>query len=329
VVHAGFDARFITPLEQQGLINGRVAQELDVWGARLIAPGDADRSMIVSRLLRLDSYKMPALGRNVTDAQAGQVFREWINGLPREGGPYRLVAAGAEWKFFDDGSHPGTGWEQRTFNSSSWLSGFAELGFGDDDEMTPIGSGSLVTAYFRRQFTVANAGFHTNLLVRLLRDDGAVVYLNGTEVLRSNLPDGTLAQDTLAISDIDGDAEIEFVESAIAPSLLVEGTNIIAVEVHQSNALSDDLSFDLELLGYVRPASLTTPPRLETSIIVPGNPFRLWFYGQEGQSYVIESSSNLKDWLPRWTNSPSSGVLEFIEPDGAVPFQFYRAREWP
>ncbi len=327
--HATFDARYELPLAQQGLINGRVSWSLDVWNPRVIAPGDAERSMILSRLTRQDSFKMPPLGRNVTDAQAEQVFRAWINGMPREGGPYRLVASGAEWKFLDDGSAPDTTWRRAQFNDDSWLTGAAELGFGDGDEMTPIGNGPLVTAYFRRTFTVANASLYTNVLVRLLRDDGAVVYLNSTEVLRSNLPEGSVSHGTLALADVAGDAEFSFIEGSIAPSLLVEGTNVIAVEVHQSSPSSDDLSFDLDLLGWVRPAPMLAPPWLEVPLVLPGGAFRLWLHGVDGQPYVIEASINLNDWQPRWTNSTSGGVREFVETSGAAPFRFYRARQWP
>ena len=327
--HATFDARYELPLAQQGLINGRVSWSLDVWNPRVIAPGDAERSMILSRLTRQDSFKMPPLGRNVTNAQAEQLFRAWINGMPREGGPYRLFATGAEWKFLDDGSAPDTTWRRAQFNDDSWLTGAAELGFGDGDEMTPIGNGPLVTAYFRRTFTVANASLYTNLLVRLLRDDGAVVYLNSTEVLRSNLPEGSVSHGTLALADVAGDAEFSFIEGSIAPSLLVEGTNVIAVEVHQSSPSSDDLSFDLDLLGWVRPAPMLAPPWLEVPLVLPGGAFRLWLHGVDGQPYVIEASINLNDWQPRWTNSTSGGVREFVEPSGAAPFRFYRARQWP
>lgn len=331
--HALFDVRYSTPLEQQGLINGRAAHDMEILGARLIAPGDAERSMILVRQTILDSEKMPPLGRNLTDTQAEQVLRAWIEGMPRAGGPYRLVATGAEWKFLDDGSQPDAAWRQAGFDDSAWLTGAAELGFGDGDELTPISGGlpgaPLITAYFRRTFTLSNAPLYTNLLVRLLRDDGAIVYLNGTEVLRTNLPNGPVNNSTLALVDIDGDAETEFIEAPLAPALLVEGINVIAVEVHQSSALSDDLSFELTLLGYVRAVARNVPPQLEVLTPAGGGPFRLRVYGFDDQLYRLESSANLIDWLPRWTNAPTRGVLEFTEPDGAAPFRFYRARIWP
>lgn len=285
--------------------------------------------MILARLARLDSFKMPPLGRNVTDTQAVALVRAWIDGLPREGGPYRLVGTSADWKLLDDNSAPNPAWRQADFDDSAWLPGMAELGFGDDDEMTVIGNGSVETAYFRRAFTVADASLYTNVLLRVLRDDGAAVYLNGVEVLRNNLPPGPLSHGTLALTNVEGDAEIEFIETSLAPSALVEGTNVLAVEVHQAVGGSHDLSFDLELIGWVRPAMLLAPPRLELPLPEPGGPFRVRLFGFDGQPYVIETSGNLTDWLPRWTNAPAGGVREFTEPLGTELYRFYRARLWP
>jgi len=81
------------------------------------------------------------------------------------------------------------------FNDSSWAFGPAELGFGDGDEATMISqfdsSGSrLITAYFRHTFNVADVSAIAGLALRLWRDDGAIVYINGTEVLRDNMPSG-------------------------------------------------------------------------------------------------------------------------------------------
>jgi hypothetical protein len=90
----------------------------------------------------------------------------------------------------------------------------------------------------------------------LLRDDGAVVYLNGTEVYRSNMPVGTIGYQTLASTAIGGTDESTWYTAAINKGLVVSGTNVIAVEVHQSDAASSDVSFDLSLST----ASLSPPP---------------------------------------------------------------------
>jgi hypothetical protein len=164
-----------------------------------------------------------------------------------------LVPAGSVWKYLDNGSNQGTAWRAVSFNDSGWASGPAQLGYGDGDEATVVGFGpsasnKYVTTYFRHSFTVNNPSAYTSLRLRLLRDDGAVVYLNGTEVLRSNMPAGTISFTTLAVTWLGEPEESTFVETSVNPGLLVSGVNVLAVEVHQATGDSSDLSFDLELI---------------------------------------------------------------------------------
>ena len=160
-----------------------------------------------------------------------------------------LIPAGSTWKYLDSGVDPGTAWRGPGFNDSSWASGPAQLGFGDGDEVTLIRSG-IVTAYFRQTFSVANPATVGNLTLRVLRDDGVAVYLNGVEVFRNNLPAGPLSHNTLAITAIGGAEETTtFVTAPLNANSLVGGDNIIAAEVHQVSVTSSDLSFDLELLA--------------------------------------------------------------------------------
>jgi hypothetical protein len=187
-----------------------------------------------------------------------------------------LVAAGSTWRYLDDGSNQGTAWRAPTFNDSAWRSGPAQLGYGDGDEATVVGFGpdpnaKHITTYFRRTFSVADPSAFPALTLRVLRDDGAVVYLNGTEVFRTNMPSGTITHTTRASSAVVGADESVFVSTTINASLLAAGTNVIAVEVHQSDPASSDLSFDLELTGGSSVA-LTRGPYLQigtpTSVIV-------------------------------------------------------------
>jgi len=178
-----------------------------------------------------------------------------------------LVAANATWKYLDNGSNQGTGWRAPGFNDSTWAAGPAQLGYGDGDESTVVSFGpnsnaKYITTYFRHAFQVTNPAAYQSLTLRLVRDDGAVVYLNGTEVFRSNLPTGTISSSTLAPTAIGNADESAWQQTTVSPSLLVTGTNVLAVEMHQSNGTSTDLSFALELLsgGAV---SLTRGPYLQ------------------------------------------------------------------
>lgn len=166
----------------------------------------------------------------------------------------QLISFGDVWKYLDDGSNLGTAWRARTFDDRLWISGVARLGYGGDGEVTIISSGTnasfrIVTTYFRRAFVVADPAAYGGLLLRLRRDDGAAVYLNGTEILRDNLPAGPISWNSFASATVDGANETTALEFRLPASGLIAGTNVLAVEVHQATIASSDLGFDLALIG--------------------------------------------------------------------------------
>ncbi len=165
-----------------------------------------------------------------------------------------LVPVGSTWRYLDNGSNQGTGWRARTFNDGAWKQGSAQLGYGDGDESTvvsfgPSSSQKYVTTYFRRTFSADPSTLQT-ITLQLKRDDGAVVYLNGTEIVRSNMPSGTITSTTLAADA--GNTENQFFSFTVPTSALINGTNALAVEVHQAARNSSDLSFDLSLAATLR-----------------------------------------------------------------------------
>src|SRR6185436_16427315 len=111
--------------------------------------------------------------------------------------------------------------------------------------------------------------------LRLKRDDGAVVYLNGIEIARSAMPtNAPIDYSTLATLSADSLREKAFFPTDVSSqlSLLHAGQNVIAVEVHQATVDSDDLGFDLEFcanrLGTVEPPAVAMqgPPDGTTSL---------------------------------------------------------------
>lgn len=159
-----------------------------------------------------------------------------------------LVPLQSSWSYLDDGSDLGTVWIAPSYDDSLWLVGASELGYGEGDESTAIaGQGVHFTNFFRHRFNVEAGELAeiSGLTLRLKRDDGAVVYLNGSEIIRENLPDGLITFDTAASSAPD-DGQL-FYSFDVDPALLVAGENVLAVEIHQVNLTSSDASFDLEL----------------------------------------------------------------------------------
>ncbi len=70
-----------------------------------------------------------------------------------------------------------------------------------------------------------------SLDISILKDDGAVVYINGTEVRRSNMPAGAITYTTPASSALSGAAETTYTTFRVSRNLLTNGNNTFAVEV--------------------------------------------------------------------------------------------------
>ena len=186
----------------------------------------------------------------------------------------QLLSLGSKWHYYDLGQSPpnqpgGVTWKEPAYDHSAWEEGRAQLGYGDSDESTPISSSTL-TAYFRHTLYVQDVADFAQLSLQLLYDDGAVVYINGSEVWRVNMPVGSINYNTFA-SGASSDNQV--VTTTVA-NTLINGTNTIAIEVHQSSASSSDISFDFSVSGI--PASgvsvVTRGPYLQqandTSIVI-------------------------------------------------------------
>lgn len=238
-----------------------------------------------------------------------------------------FVRRASSWRYLDTGVAPDATWTGRAFDDTAWASGLARLGYGEDGETTVIGFGpnpSLrhVTSWFRHAFEVVDAATVTNLICRLSRDDGAVVYLNGQELFRSGIPTGAVTPTLLAQADVRNDAEVVFTERVVPTTALVEGRNVLAVEVHQASRTSTDLGFDLELLG--QRSALPTVPRV-TARLAQGQILLSW--PAQLADWRLEQSSRLGTDAS-WTPVPGPTAVQGADATQAVPLTdgtaFYR-----
>jgi hypothetical protein len=184
-------------------------------------------------------------------APPGYRFKQWTQ-LSGNSLNVNLIPTVGVWKYNDGDSAPIDTWKGLGYDDSGWKTGNAQFGYGEGDESTVIDYGpdsqnKYITSYYRNSFQVDNPANINSLTLKLLCDDGAVIYLNGNEVSRPNMPSGTIDFSTLAQSSISGTDETTFTEYTIDKSSLVQGQNVIAVEVHQSSGSSSDVSFDLSL----------------------------------------------------------------------------------
>ncbi|MGJ8665676.1 MAG: alkaline phosphatase PhoX [Patiriisocius sp.] len=193
-------------------------------------------------------------------------------------GPYPF-AAGSNWSYNDTGVDLGTSWSTINYDDSAWQTGNGKFGYGDGNETTTLNFGpnqnnKYPTYYFRYEFEVTNTAQYGDLLYNILFDDGVVVYLNGTEIHRANMPAGTINYNTYASGTIGGGDENDF-DLFTTSNLLVNGTNVIAVELHQATPGSSDLGFDF-FTDFV-PVTLDPAP-------YPVAPLSAWRYLDTGVS---------------------------------------------
>lgn len=245
----------------------------------------------------------------------------WVAAVSTGAATTTLVPAGSDWKYEASGTDLGTAWSQPVYNDSAWSSGPAQLGYGDGDEATKIPASPVRSCYyFRHAFEVTDPGVFTSLSLEVLRDDGAVVYLNGVEVARYNMPAGPITYGTWAssASEYGWDAAQEIANH------LVAGPNVIAVEVHQGNSTSSDLSLDLRLTGIsqiavtpVSPADgstdVATPATLTAMASDPeGGSLTVSFIGRQAPPPVPEFSIVVLPDTQFYTDEINGGVNEMF-----------------
>ena len=167
-------------------------------------------------------------------------------------GTTAVIPFGATWRYLGTGADPGPDWKSAAFDDAAWPSGRAQLGFGEGDEATVVTHGLPppqvpMTTYFRATFHILNLAEIASGFLRVYRDDGVAIHLNGVEVGRNNLPAGPLSNATPALTASEG-VPANQVQVSVPAARFVAGWNVLAVEVHQNVDTSDDLSFDLTLL---------------------------------------------------------------------------------
>ena len=202
--------------------------------------------------------------------------------------PVDLMSISNSWRFEHSGTDLGTNWITSSFSDSAWSMGPAPLDAFRALSITPephcrdllpitdvpvgtclnslsnaANTAQISTAYFRTRFNFSGDAAHTVLNIEALVDDAAVFYLNGAELLRLGLPDGPVSYDTLANRTIPNPLP-ELLE--LASGKLVQGENVLAVEVHQDSLFSADLTFGMKLSALVPSVTVTAAPQLSASL---------------------------------------------------------------
>ncbi len=236
------------------------------------------------------------------------------------------VSTGTTWKYDYSATALATEWTELNYEDATWKFGTAPIGIGEGQatELKALEGVSPVTAYFRQNFIV-NPGVtaeQDSIIYRIKADDGAIVYLNGVEQFRINMPAGAVDQTTLATSEV-ADGDEGFVMVTVKNKDLIDGENIIAVEVHKASLLDEDIDFDLEIRGKLPPLANGT---------FPINKYAAWSYldnGTDKGTDWINASYEVTNWSygngPLGYGDPSTTELGFgTDPDNKFITYYFR-----
>ena len=214
------------------------------------ALGDAN-PYAESKGVRLPDYEIPPGGYLLVFASSTlPEYTVWTNITSMT-----LIPSNAVWRYHAPASAPSALWTSPAFSDAGWSSGTAPLGYNDPKldmdcaTVLPYGpdpQSRYPTAYFRNTFNVAKLSSVTGIQINARVNDGMVLYLNGTEVRRVNMPAGQIAYNTLASMGVPSSYWVTFTLPATG---LVQGNNVLAVEMHQAFVNSTDLAMDMAVIA--------------------------------------------------------------------------------
>ena len=237
------------PMKLSGVTRQAVTLKSDTEGAHITINGIdvpyADFNGYLFQPIRLEAK-----------APTGYRFAGWTAGAGAASNC--LIANTDTWKYYDQGE-PASNWNTNSFNDNAWASGQAPLGYTMTGVTTNVSYGSdsnnkNPTTYFRKTVSLSSAPTNNDqFLFNYKIDDGFVVYVNGQEAGRFNMPNGSIDFNSFSSSYAEGTPLEGTLE--LSPSLFKSGKNVIAVEVHNISYTSSDLFWAAELYTSVGTAS--------------------------------------------------------------------------
>ena len=191
------------------------------------------------------------------EPKAGYRFAGWASTGSASTQSTTLIERSSQWYYYDQGSLDGKNWKSTNYSTTSWSKGYAPLGYFTSDTWNERGYNTILdygtdanakrpTYYFRTSFNLSKAPTsEESFVLNYTIDDGMIVYVNGTEATRYLMPDGTITYSTYASTYANNNPDNGSI--TLDASLFKQGTNVIAIEVHNNNNTSTDIYLDAEL----------------------------------------------------------------------------------
>lgn len=189
-----------------------------------------------------------------------------------------LVAMRGPWRYLSTGTNLKTSWREFDFIDSTWPSGNGILAveasantavFPFIGTTLALNSGGhfVTNFYFRNHFTITNRSLLSGIILSNVIDDGSVTYFNGTEVSRFNMPAGEILATTFAVGTA---TEGVYSTSTLPIASVIEGDNVLAIEVHQADTGSSDVVMGAALFAtYLRPNTVPIVLTNPVSTVAP------------------------------------------------------------
>ncbi|WP_157811208.1 delta-60 repeat domain-containing protein [Microbacterium lacus] len=213
-----------------------------------------------------------------------------------------LIAEGASWSYSYSVDGPGEGWADRTFNSTSWSTGAAPIGYGHSNLGTTLTSTGTkpLASFYRKSVTIADASKVASVTLTARADDGVILYVNGVEVGRKNMAEGADGPNTYANTAVGAAAAVATPYVLTVPgNLLRTGENVIAASVHSNYRSTPSHSFELKAVATLgtqpAPEPEPEPEPTGTDLVSEG---ASWSY-----SYSVDGPG--EGWADRTFNSTS------------------------
>jgi hypothetical protein len=176
-----------------------------------------------------------------------------------------LLAQNGQWKYFRGTEEPNAAWRQPGFDDSAWRVGQTPIGYGDPEiktdlsRLTPPMRNNYTTVYLRNTFQISDKSQIQSLALHVFVDDGCIIWINGTEVTRLYCSAGEKAYNALTGTTYHEAGGYEDVVLPAPYSYLVDGTNVIAIQVIQNAITSSDLSIDVSVSELIQTAPAPKP----------------------------------------------------------------------
>ncbi len=195
----------------------------------------------------------------------------------------------SNWRYLANGSNQGTAWRTLDNPGAPWTNASASFGY-NRGQTTTITSGNI-TSYYLKTINVSDPSVFSGFDMIYSYDDGIVVYVNGVEVRRANMPAGTISFNTVA----SGNNYTTGATYTIPAGYFTAGNNIIAVEIHQRTANSNNCFFDMSLTGI----SKATTNSSSANLVLPAGTntikfARLYWGGRIDKSVVTAAPDTLR-----------------------------------